>query len=373
MKFIADSNIPYLKETFSHHGDIRILNGRDICNADLADADVLLVRSVTQVNEQLLHGTGIRFVGSMTIGIDHLDTAWLDANKITWAHAPGCNADSAAQYALAMMWLACERSDREFRQQRVGIIGRGNVGGRLQRLLTALGVPVVACDPPLQDKGVEQLVSMREACDNSIISLHVPLTTTGDHPTKNLLDRELLRQLLPGTLLVNTSRGAVIERSGLLEQLGSGRLQAALDVWPDEPFISGELLDAVHVATPHVAGYSLEGKLAGTEMIYASFCEAFSLQPSGSAVPNLEDVILDFPDSMTAEQVLTASIKASCPVSRDDSTLRAAPRIDIDDDRVQIDSLRANYPVRREFKSHKVPARPGSQYDQMRQLGFKVV
>ena len=363
--------MPLLAETFGRHGEVQLLNGREICHADLADAEVLLVRSVTRVNEDLLRGTGIRFVGSATIGIDHLDTAWLEANNIAWAHAPGCNANAASQYALAMMWLACERLHRDFRQQTVGIIGRGNVGGRLEHLLKVLGIPVMSCDPPLQDLGEQQLVSMDEVCANSIISLHVPLTIDGKYPTINLLDSRLLENLKPNTLLVNTSRGAVIEKTGLLAQLSSGRLQAALDVWPDEPFIEAEMLEKVTVATPHVAGYSREGKQAGTEMIYQAFCRAFELDYFSDPTLAFKTLTLDFPPQVSSDEALRQAIQSSSQVIRDDAALRELPPYDPTDNRVHIDSLRATYPERYEFKSHLLRGLANADKNLMKQLGFK--
>jgi erythronate-4-phosphate dehydrogenase len=372
MKIVADKNMPALTETFARHGEVALLDGRQICRADLVDATVLLVRSVTRVNQELLRGTGIRFVGSATIGIDHLDTHWLEANNIAWAHAPGCNADSAAQYTLAMMMLACGRTHKDLSQQRVGIIGRGNVGRRLERLLNVLEIPVMACDPPLQESGQDQLVSMQEACENSIISLHVPLTRSGNHPTENLFDRQRLNSLNTGTLLVNTSRGAVIEKSGFLEQLRSGRLHAALDVWPDEPFISKDWLEAVSVATPHVAGYSLEGKQAGTEMLYRAFCKAFSIEVFSQPSTDIEDINLNLSEATSVDNVLKLAIQSSCPVARDDAALRAASRLQAANGDVQIDSLRSGYPARREFKSHLIQTGPDAETDQLRQLGFRI-
>ena len=372
MKIIADKNMPLVAETFGRHGHVLFLNGREICTDDLAEAEILLVRSVTQVNQCLLKGTGIRFVGSATIGIDHLDTAWLEANNICWAHAPGCNADSAAQYALAMMWLACERLQRNFRQQKVGIIGRGNVGRRLELLLQALDIPVVACDPPLKEQGSGKLVSMQEACDSSIISLHVPLTSSGKYPTAGLFDSQQLHQLNPGTLLVNTSRGGVVDRTPLLELIHSERLHAALDVWPDEPIIDLELLQAVTVATPHVAGYSVEGKQAGTRMLYRAFCMDNCLQMTGLPSTNDVTVKLRFGPSSSIDQVLQQAVQSSCPVARDDTTLRAIVSLGNGNKQVNIDAIRAQYPQRCEFKSHCLNVHSEMQARQLSQLGFKI-
>lgn len=371
MKIVADMNMPALEETFGLHGKLVRLAGRNISRSDLSDADVLLVRSVTQVDAHLLRGTNVGFVGSATIGIDHLDTDWLEENDIAWAHAPGCNADAAAQYTLAIMWLACKRLHRDFRQQRVGIIGRGNVGRRLEHLLKTLEIPVMACDPPLQGQGELQLVSMHEACANSIISLHLPLTRTGKYPSKDLFDPEQLAALHSDTLLVNTARGGVIEKNALLAQLQSGRIQAALDVWPDEPFIAPKLLAAVTVATPHVAGYSREGKRAGTEMIYQAFCSAFAHKTPDLPSTDTDAVTHFFPPSTSADEIVQRLIQASCPVARDDGALRALARPSRDTGHVQFDSLRTAYPERREFKSQLVPGTTGATASQLRRMGFR--
>ena len=368
MKFVADSNIPALNDTFGRHGSLIRLDGRSICNADLRDEEVLLVRSVTRVNKDLLEGTKIRFVGSATIGIDHLDTCWMEANNIQWANAPGCNADAAAQYTLAMMWLACDRLGRDFHQQTVGIIGRGNVGRRLEHLLNALAIPVVCCDPPLQDAGEKNLVSLKQACSNSIVSLHTPLTKDGNYPTNNLFNAELLSKIASNTLVVNASRGGVIEKSALIEELQSGRLQAALDVWPDEPFIDQKMLKLVTVATPHVAGYSREGKLAGTSMIYDAFCKAFSITKTDKLAAT-KSPGLEFPESVSNDDVIKRSIWSSSQVPCDDTAIR---NLSTCDERVQIDSLRSNYPDRFEFNSYIVNNVSADSVNLLRRMGFNI-
>lgn len=371
IKIVADQNMPALERTFARHGELIRLDGRRISHADVRDAEVLLVRSVTPVNAALLQDTAVRFVGSATIGIDHLDTRWLEANNIDWAHAPGCNADAAAQYTLAMMWLACDRLQQDFRTQTVGIIGRGNVGKRLQRLLQALDIPVVACDPPLQERGEPGLVAMPEACDSSIISLHVPLSHNGRHASKDLFDLEQIRQLRAGTLLVNTCRGGVVEKTALLQQLRSGHLRAALDVWPDEPYIARELLSAVTVASPHIAGYSREGKYAGTDMIYQAYCRTLELDQGSQAGAKAEEITLKFTPGTSADDVLRRLLQSSCPVARDDAALRALRSPPGIEKRVQFDSLRSGYPQRFEFKSHRVTGVAGKVRSLLAELGFK--
>jgi len=371
MKIIADSNIPALDGTFCHNGEVSFREGRSICRADLTDADVLLVRSVTRVGEDLLGGTNVRFIGSTTIGIDHLDTTWLEANNIAWAHAPGCNADAAAQYTLAMMWLACDRLEQDFRHKSVGIIGRGNVGRRLEHLLKALDVPVMCCDPPLQDAGEQHLTGMDEVCNNDIISLHVPLTTSGKYPTRNLFDRRQIERLNPGTLLVNASRGGVIEGPALLANLQTGQIHAALDVWPYEPYISPELLELASVATPHVAGYSREGKLAGTRMIYTSFCETFGIA-TRNGTTDTETEIIEFPAGLSPDEILRQSILTSSQVERDDGALRNLSPARLNDGRLHIDGLRAAYPERHEFNSYTISNVAGTSAKQLQRLGFNI-
>lgn len=354
LKIIADENMPALDETFAAGNELVRLNGRRIIHEHVKDADVLLVRSITRVDASLLENSKLRFVGSATIGIDHLDTQWMTANNIQWANAPGCNADAAAQYALAMMMLACERLNKDFLQQSVGVIGRGNVGSRLVHLLQSLSMSVVACDPPLQNTGQADLVSMQEACSQNMISLHVPLTHDGPYPTRHLFDQQQLSQLPSGTLLVNTARGGVVDANALFAELKNQRLSAALDVWPDEPFIDRKLLDQVVVATPHVAGSSVQGKRNGTYMIYQSFCQKF---PGEKPIPDIRARqsttagILDFSADHSLQDVLQQFIQASCPVARDDQALRSLIVHSPDAQRVQIDSLRSHYPRRLEFTS----------------------
>ena len=190
-----DRNIRAGGETFARHGEVLRLDGREIAPAHLRDAEALIVRSVTRVDQALLADSAVRFVGSTTIGTDHLDIGFLERAGISWASAPGCNADAAAQYTLCMLWLACERLGRRLAEQTVGIVGRGNVGSRVLTLLSSLGCRVVANDPPLADTGVTGLAPLDEALACDIVSLHVPLTHGGPHPTWRLIGARQLAQM----------------------------------------------------------------------------------------------------------------------------------------------------------------------------------
>ena len=286
MRIVADQNIPALDETFGQFGELRCVNGREITASDLSAADVLLVRSVTRVDRNLLESSPVQFIGTATIGTDHLDIPYLEQSGRHWCYAPGCNADAAAQYTLAMIMLATRRADTSLAQLRVGIVGVGNVGSRVQKLLVAAGVQqVLACDPPLAEKGQAGLASFEDLLSCDLISFHVPLTHAGPHATWQMGNDAFFSSLKPGTGIINSSRGAVLDGQVLAEWLSQDQGYAALDVWPDEPDIDLDLMERVTVATPHVAGYSLEGKLNGTRMLLAQFLDWQGLEHSKPLPP----------------------------------------------------------------------------------------
>lgn len=367
LNIVADANIPGLDETFGRHGVLRRLPGRALDRALLADADVLLVRSVTPVGRDLLTDSQVRFVGSTTIGTDHLDAAWLDEQGIAWAAAPGCNADAAAQYTLAMLVLACRRLGRDVRKQRIGIIGRGHVGSRLQSLLDVLGVATQACDPPLAELGVPGLVDLKEALAQDVVSLHVPLTRDCPWPTWRMLDRERLARLPPGGLLLNAARGEVVDGGALYQALHTGRLHAALDTWPGEPEPDPALLAACTVATPHVAGYSLDGRLRGTAMVYAAWCAHAGVpEHERGAVAWPAPVAWRWPASGELEDLLLDTAR----VTEDDRGLRAL--VGVTDLAGGFDRLRRDYPWRRDHAGIVVHGADPEAAAWLVKLGFQV-
>ena len=351
MRIVIDRNIPGVDATFAQHGDIEVVDGRLLDRRQLINARALITRSVTRVNAGLLEGTAVRFVGTATIGTDHLDTSWLEQRGITWASAPGCNADAAAQYTLAMIWLACERLGRNPPDQSVGIIGSGNVGSRLQQLLAALGMPCLANDPPLADRGSSGLVSLDEALSQDIVCLHVPLTLHGPHPTIRMIDPGRLAQMHDSALLVNTARGDVLDGAALLSQLRSGRLHAALDVWPDEPHIDPELVQATTLATPHVAGYSIDGKLNGSLMVYRAFC-AWLNEPAINPVDH-DSEVLEM-DLRCDKNPISSALKAACFVQKHDSAMRRLAGLAPSERAIMFERLRREYPSRRDFRAWRI-------------------
>jgi erythronate-4-phosphate dehydrogenase len=351
-RIVVDRNIRGATNTFGRHGSLVAMEGRSIRNQDLRDVDILIVRTATRIDQALLEGTAVRFVGTTSIGTDHLDIPWLEQQGIAWANAPGCNAEGAAQYTLAMIWLALERLGRPLAGQRVGIIGCGNVGSRVQRLLQALGARTVANDPPLADAGHGPFVSLDEALDSDIVCLHTPLTRSGPYPTLRMIGRRQLGRMPDGALLVNAGRGDVIDGPALLAALQSGRLHSALDVWPGEPWMDAELLRAAAVATPHVAGYSDEGRRNGTRIVYHAYCRWAGIEPAGEASDaSLSGPELDVPAGVDG---LTAALDAACFVRTHDRAMRELAGQTTEQRAAGFDRLRREYPLRHDFQAWTV-------------------
>ncbi|MFD2312088.1 4-phosphoerythronate dehydrogenase, partial [Microbulbifer halophilus] len=266
LTIVADENIPALEDYFGDllegGGRLERVNGRTLGRDQLARADILLVRSVTPVNEDLLADTPVRFVGSCTIGTDHLDTAWLDRQGIAWSAAPGCNANSVVEYVFcALAALAIDWRGRSF-----GIVGCGNVGGLLQRRLRELEIPCAVYDPWLPDN--PDAADLQTVLQQDVICLHAPLVKDGPHPSLHMVGAEQLAHIKDGAVLISAGRGAVVDNAALLELLQKRkRFSTVLDVWENEPAIDTRLLELVDIGTPHIAGYSMDGKLAGTRMI----------------------------------------------------------------------------------------------------------
>jgi len=380
MKIIADENIPSVTRAFSTLGEVSLLAGRQMRATDVRDADVLLVRSVTRVGRELLAGSRVRFVGSATIGFDHVDLDYLEEQGIGFATAPGSNAASAAEYVVSAILALAERDGFNPAEKSAGIIGCGNVGSRVRQQLTALGMRCLVNDPPLQARGgYDDFLPLDDALQADIVTLHVPLTRSGAYPTRHLADRAFLERLRTGAMFVNTARGAVVDNAALNELLaGGGALSVVLDVWEGEPAINMELLGRVAIGTPHIAGYSLDGKLRGTEMVYRAVCGYFDLQPRWSAdteLPVVPPLELDAPGDMDTLGALRHAVFHSYDVRRDDAQLRGLLSLAQDRQPAAFDRLRRDYPPRREFSSMTVI--PGSGNDDLRHLlqdiGFRVV
>jgi erythronate-4-phosphate dehydrogenase len=380
VKIVADENIPFVREAFVTLGDVDVVSGRELAPSRVRDADVLLVRSVTRVDARLLAGSRVQFVASATIGVDHVDLAWLQAQGIGFANAPGCNAASAAEYVVSALLVLAQHGGFRLSGRRVGIIGCGNVGSRVLRMLTVLGMDCVVNDPPLRSRGGhDDFVELDEALAADIVTLHVPLQRGGEDPTLHLVDAAVLARLRPGTILLNTARGAVVDGAALEHRLAvRDDLQAVLDVWEREPAIDAALLERVALGTPHIAGYSLDGKLRGTEMVYTAVCRHFGVPARWSAarcLPSMARQPLVVPAGADPQDAVRAAVLAAYDVRRDDADLRRMLHHPAAERPAVFDRLRRDYPVRREFNRYTVRLHSAAREAaaQLTGLGFRVV
>ena len=381
MLIVADENIPLLDSFFGDIGEIRRVSGRSMSNEAVRDADIVLVRSVTRVNRELLEGSRVRFVGTTTIGTDHVDLDWLEAAGIRFSAAPGCNANSVAEYVLSVLSLHAERRGlADWSQLSVGIVGVGNVGGELAHKLERLGFDVRLCDPPRADREEDdqEFVSLEEAMKCDVVSLHTPLTREGDHPTLHMIGNAELETLGANQLLINAGRGEVIDSSALLARLEQGNAPVVvLDVWEQEPRIHPELVDRVWLATPHIAGYSLEGKVQGTEMIYQALSQFLGLpvrKKAGQFLPEPALSKISFTSSAEEEDAIRIALRACYDPRRDDAKLRNTMAGSPEERGAAFDRLRRDYPVRRECSSLKIQLKGTSKslQDSFRAIGFKL-
>lgn len=271
MKIIADANIPFVDSYFSHAGNLILKPGREISRDDVRDADMLLVRSITKVNEALLKGSQLKFVGSVTAGMDHVDTSWLADHGIAYEFATGFNAPPVADYVISVI-AALQQHQKLPVTFKAAVIGVGSVGRLVQKQLTAIGAEVILCDPIRAEREPE-FVSTQLAAINDVdlITVHVPLTKLGEHPTYHFIDTDFLARQKSDCVLINASRGGVIATDVLLA--ASSRLTLCLDVFEHEPQVDHVLLQSVFSATPHIAGYSAQSKMRGVEMIYQAACQ----------------------------------------------------------------------------------------------------
>ena len=271
MKIVADPNIPFVREAFAALGDITLTPGRQMTGDHVREAEILLVRSVTPVNSALLTSLRVQFVATATIGTDHIDKRYLAQHAIGFASAAGSNANSVAEYIIAALLELGSRHGFRLRDKTLGVIGVGNVGSRVVRYAQALGMRVLENDPPRHH--AEHIPLDQLLRESDLVTTHVPLDAT----TRHLLHYDNLQRFI----LLNTARGPVVDNRALLKALDGDHLPAAvLDVWENEPNLSPELLDVVDLGTPHIAGYSFDGKVAGTRMIYEAACRHFDVAPT---------------------------------------------------------------------------------------------
>ena len=350
-KITADDKIPFLKGVLEPYADMIYLPGNQITRESVMNADALLVRTRTKCNQSLLEGTSVKYIATATIGYDHIDTEYCKSSEITWVNAPGCNSSSVQQYITAALLLLAQKHDFNLSEKTLGIVGGGNVGSKVHTAANLLGMKVILNDPPRARKeGNAGFVSLDEILYTSdIITLHVPLNRAGDDRTFHLFDRARLGKVKESAWLINSSRGEVVETNALKNALSAGKLKGAvLDVWENEPDIDLELLGQVALSTPHIAGYSTDGKANGTAMIVQSLSQFFNLPlldfyPALLPVPSDPIIPIDG-TGKSHQQIIQEAVAQTYAIMEDHNRLQFAPG--------SFEQQRGNYPIRREFGAY---------------------
>lgn len=375
MKIVADENIPLLDAFFSEMSTTLVRKaGRDMTAADVKDADILLVRSITKVNQALLEGSNIKFVGTCTIGTDHLDIDYLQAKGIQFSNAPGCNAQAVVDYVLSALLTLAERWQKPWQSLSIGIVGAGNVGGRLHKTLSGLGMDVIAYDPNVEaysDSNLSERVWQQD-----VVSLHTPISYDGVNKTHHLVNAEKLQSMKSKSCLINSCRGSVINNHDLLQHLNSEPgFQTILDVYEDEPSPSDALINACLLSTPHIAGYSLDGKYQGTAMIYDAVCDFLALPKRLKlaqlvAEPALKKVSVSHDAPSTF--MLKTCIRAAYDIRDDHFRMQSLLGLNSEEKSKAFDQLRKNYPIRRDMTQLKLSMKRISEPGWVSALGVKL-
>jgi erythronate-4-phosphate dehydrogenase len=372
MRIIADNKIPFLKGVFEPFCEIEYIQGDKIDNQSLKDADVLIVRTRTICNERLLKNTSVNLIATATIGYDHIDTEYCEKNKIKWVNAPGCNSGGVMQWFMAALLYYSKLNSINLLDKTLGVVGVGNVGKKVVRFAEAIGMKVILNDPPREEqegscifRGIE---TIKRECD--IITFHVPLNNFGKHKTHHLVNNEFIKGLNEGTILLNSSRGEVFDTSSLLDANTTKKLGGIiLDVWEKEPSISLDLLHNAKLATPHIAGYSIEGKANGTAAVVKAVGDFLNLPlddwyPEELSSTESLKAIIDCKNK-SLQDVVTEAVLMTYSIIDDDTTLR---------EQVQsFEKLRSEYNFRSEVSAWRIDLLNGKQeiLKSLLQIGFK--
>lgn len=383
MKIVCCSNMPFVREAFSTLGEVVMKDGRSIKADDVRDARVLALRSTTKVNRELIEGSQVGFVGTATIGTDHMDIPWLESNGIKWCFAPGCNANSVSEFVTAALLCLSVRHGIRLEGKTLGVIGIGNVGSKVVRKAEALGMKVLANDPPKEndpatanERKWTQLDGL--LAESDFVTVHVPLTKTGPYATRHMADKSFFSRMKRGAIFINSARGPVNVTGDLMAALDDGTLShAVIDTWEGEPAFRKDLMQKVDLATPHIAGYSFEGKVNGTLMVYQAACRFLGVEAPWSPeklmpAPGVPEIRLDA-QGKTDDQALWEVVRQVYDIEADDKAMRHCG-----DDEIaraaHFDKLRKHYPERREFRfTHVTPVNASAQLvKKLGLLGFQV-
>ncbi len=374
MKIIIDNKIPYIRGVLEPYAEVIYLPGVDTTADLVRDADALITRTRTPCNKETLEGSKVKLIATATIGFDHIDTEYCKAAGIRWANAPGCNAESVNQYVTSALLAYATCRGIGLKGKTIGIVGVGEVGSRVAKTCRVLGMNVLLNDPPRQrQEGAADFVSLqmiREKAD--IISFHVPLNRGGRDNTFHMVDDDFLNGLGKSPLLINTCRGEVFDSSAVIRARRQNRVSGLIiDCWEHEPGLDLDLLELADIGTPHIAGYSRDGKANGTMVSVQLVSRFFKLglddwQPV-DVEPAPHPVIRLDGDGQTEQSLLASAIRSTYDIETDDSALRENPHV--------FEQLRGDYPVRREFDSHTVKTVNVSPavIQKLKALGFTVL
>ena len=384
MRLVVDDEIPFARDAFSHLGSVTLLPGRAMTREALRDADALIVRSVTNVDATLLADTGVQFVGTATTGVEHIDREYLAARNIGFAAALGCNANAVAEYVLTALLVTAHAKRLVLDGKTLGIIGAGRIGSLVAAKAPALGLQTLLNDPPLaQTTGDERYRPLSEVLRADFITLHVPLTYDGPDATFYLIGADELAHMTPSAILINTARGEVVDNTALLETLTKGTIGGAvMDVWEREPAINWDLLDRGTLGTPHIAGYSSDGKINGTVMVYHACCRFWGIElawtppdtpaaPVPGTVPHLAFDATGKDFQTLAHDILTTLYDLPADHARMRDILAVPESL-----RPQaFDRLRRDYLHRREFAGSPISITGGDRnlFAQLHALGIRAV
>lgn len=383
MKIVIDDKIPFIRGAFERWADVVYAPGRSIDARMVADADALIVRTRTKCNAGLLEGSRIRIVASATIGFDHIDTAWLEQHGIKWANAPGCNSGSVMQYITSLLLFLAQKHSLDLQALTLGVVGVGNVGSKVARTAEALGMRVLLNDPPRQrreegtklhaeaDRGGTEFHPLRKLLtDCDIITLHVPLNREGEDKTFHLLGRHNIPVMKRDAILINSSRGEVVDNIALRDALKERLLRgAALDVWEGEPDTDPGLVALTDIATPHIAGYSVDGKANATINSVRVVAAELGLPMHGwlpEGLPQPDEPVINLEGVReNSLELVSQAVFHTYPIAEDDRLFRNG--------RENFEYLRDNYRIRREFGSYSVRTDSPEAGRILHKLGFQII
>ena len=373
MKIVIDDKIPYIRGAFEGVAEVAYLPGSKTTQEVVKDADAIVTRTRTNCNEHLLSGSSVKFIATATIGYDHIDTDYCDNAGIKWTNAPGCNSKSVEQYIASTLMVLSEKKNLQLKDLCMGVVGVGNVGSKVARICHLLGMKVLLNDPPRErSEGSSAFVSLKQITDEAdIITLHVPLNMKGEDATFHLGDETFFSELKRKPILINSCRGEVVNTLSVKSALKKGHISAFVcDCWENEPSIDLELLALTEIATPHIAGYSKDGKAIGTQMSVQAISHFFHLgldnwQPSGVEPPANPVFELDG-TRLSEQEIISKAILSTYDIRNDDQAFRKNP--------AQFEQLRGDYPTRREFPSFTIVAKNVSEgtLEILKKIGFNI-